>query len=151
MASEGNEKVVVDLVQEADYRFRIEFGGSVRALTGDEPPPLGSGKGPSPVQLLAASVGSCLSDSLLFALRKYKQEPEPLSCTVQATVGRNPEGRLRVLGMNVVLTLGVAAQALAHVERAVRQFEDFCTVTRSVGAAIPISVEVRDAGGKVLT
>ena len=151
MASGGNKEVVVELVQEADYRFRIEFGGSVRTLTVDEPPPLGGGKGPSPVQLLAASVGSCLSDSLLFALHKYKQDPAPLSCTVQATVGRNAEGRLRVLGMNVVLTLGVAAQTLAHLERAVRQFEDFCTVTRSVDAAIPISVEVRDAAGKVLT
>ncbi len=151
MTDAGNEQVVVELAQEADYRFRIGFGGTVPALTGDEPPPLGSGQGPSPVQLLAASVGSCLSDSLLFALRKYKQAPEPLSCTVAATVGRNPEGRLRVLGMKVVLTLGVAAQGLAHVERAVRQFEQFCTVTRSVGAAIPITVEVRDADGKILT
>ncbi len=103
------------------------------------------------MQLLAASVGSCLSDSLLFALRKYKQDPEPMSCTVHAEVGRNPQGRLRVLGMKAVLTLGVAARELAHVERAVRQFEDFCTVTRSVGPAIPISVEVRDADGAVLT
>ena len=37
------------------------------------PPPLGQGSGPSPMQLLAASVGNCLSASLLFALRKFKQ------------------------------------------------------------------------------
>ena len=103
------------------------------------------------MQLLAASVGSCLSDSLLFALRKYKHKPEPLTCSVAATVGRNPEGRLRVLRMRVVLTLGVPAQQLEHLERAVRQFEQFCTVTRSVGEAIPIAVEVRDANGRVVS
>lgn len=150
MTDDSGEQVVVNLAQEQDYRFRIDFGEAVPVLTGDEPPPLGGGQGPSPVQLLAASVGSCLSDSLLFALRKYKQHPEPLGCTVTTTVGRNPEGRLRVLGMKVLLTLGVAAQRLEHVERAVRQFEQFCTVTRSVGAAIPISVEVRDAAGNVV-
>ena len=151
MTDDSGEQVVVNLAQEADYRFRIEFEGGVPALTGDEPPPLGGGQGPSPVQLLAASVGSCLSDSLLFALRKYKQKPEPLACSVAATVGRNPEGRLRVLRMKVVLTLGVAAQGLEHLERAVRQFEQFCTVTRSVGEAIPIAVEVRDATGQVVS
>ena len=151
MTEDRDEQVVVSLAQEADYRFRIEFGGEVPALTGDEPPPLGGGQGSSPVQLLAASVGSCLSDSLLFALRKYKQKPEPLTCSVAATVGRNPEGRLRVLGMKVVLTLGVAAQRVEHLERAVRQFEQFCTVTRSVGDAIPIAVEVRDATGQVVS
>jgi uncharacterized OsmC-like protein len=151
VTGDSGEKVVVDLAQEEDYRFRIEFGDAVPVLTVDEPPPLGGGRGPSPVQLLAASVGSCLAESLLFALRKYKQEPEPLGCTVAATVGRNSEGRLRVLGMKVVLTLGVPAQRLGHVERAVRQFEQFCTVTRSVGEAIPIAVEVRDAAGEVVS
>jgi uncharacterized OsmC-like protein len=150
VADDSVETVVVSLAQEADYRLRIEFGGEVPALTGDEPPPLGGGQGPSPVQLLAASVGSCLSDSLLFALRKYKQKPEPLTCSVAATVGRNPDGRLRVLRMEVVLTLGVAAARLEHLERAVRQFEQFCTVTRSVGEAIPIAVEVRDVTGQVV-
>jgi uncharacterized OsmC-like protein len=66
-------------------------------------------------------------------------------------VGRNSQGRLRVLRMKVVLTLGVAAERLEHLERAVRQFEQFCTVTRSVGEAIPIAVEVRDASGQVVT
>ena len=55
-----------------------------------------------------------------------------------------------MLGMKVVLTLGVAGQRLEHVERAVRQFEQFCTVTRSIGDAIPITVAVRDAAGEVV-
>jgi len=44
--------IQVSLIQQADYRFDIHFGGDVPVLTGDEPLPLGSGVGPSPVQLL---------------------------------------------------------------------------------------------------
>lgn len=140
----------VHLVQRQDYQFTMQFGGAAPDWLADEPPPLGKGEGPSPVQLLAAAVGNCLSDSLLFALRKYKQSPEPIRCAVSADVGRNPEDRLRVLGMQVTLTLGVAADRLQHLDRVMAQFEAFCTVTQSVGAAIPITVRVLDAGGAVL-
>ena len=44
------------------------------------------------MQLLAAAVGDCLSASLLFALRKFKQAPEPISCEVQAETGTLREG-----------------------------------------------------------
>lgn len=97
------------------------------------------------MQLLTAAVGSCLSDSLLFALRKFKQNPEPMRCELQADVGRNPEGRIRVLRMKAVLTMGVAADYLAHLNRALDQFEEFCTVTQSVRAGIQVTVEVYDA------
>ena len=109
--------------------------------------PLGSGLGPSPVQLLAAAVGNCLSDSLLFALRKFKQAPEPIECTVTAEVGRNEEKRLRVLKMTAVLKLGVSAASLQHLDRVLDQFEAFCTVTQSVGQGIAIELQVVDAAG----
>ena len=102
------------------------------------------------MQLLCAAVGNCLSDSLLFALRKFKQAPDPLSCRVTARVGRNADGRVRVLAIEAELRLGVAAEALAHLDRVLSQFEEFCTVTRSVGQAIPVSVSVLDARGVVL-
>jgi uncharacterized OsmC-like protein len=143
--SEAQESV--RLTQERDYRFRIEFGEAIPAIYGDEPPPLGAGSGPSPVQLLAAAVGNCLSDSLLFALRKFKQSPEPIRCEVHANVGRNAENRLRVLGLNAKLTLGVPAAQLQHLDRVLATFETYCTVTQSVGQGIAITVEVVDAGG----
>jgi len=139
--------IQVSLIQQADYRFDIHFGGDVPVLTGDEPIPLGSGVGPSPVQLLSAAVGNCLSDSLLFALRKFKQVPEPMRCEVTSQVGRNPEGRMRVLRMKAVLTLGVAGDRLEHLDRVLAQFEEFCTVTQSVRAGIEVTVEVYDAAG----
>ena len=139
--------IQVRLQQRQDYQFDIDFGGQVPRLLGDEPVPLGSGLGPSPVQMLAAAVGNCLSDSLLFALRKFKQAPEPIRCEVQAQGGRNPEGRMRVLDMQATLTLGVEAAALAHLDRVLGQFEAFCTVSQSVAQGIPLRVEVFDALG----
>ena len=140
----------VSLRQKQDYQFDIDFGPGMPGLVGDEPAPLGAGAGPSPVQLLAAAVGNCLSDSLLFALRKFKQAPEPIACDVTAEVGRNPEGRLRVLSLHAVLTLGVAAAKLEHLDRVLSQFESYCTVTQSVGQGIASELEVHDVLGQRL-
>lgn len=142
--------VHVQLVQRQDYQFDIQFGAGIPTVMGDEPAPLGAGLGPSPVQLLAAAVGNCLSDSLLFALRKFKQAPEPLHCDVRAEVGRNAEGRMRVLGIHATLTLGVPAAGLEHLDRVLDQFEAYCTVTQSVGQGIPIGIEVLDSLGTSL-
>ncbi|MBP8136189.1 MAG: OsmC family protein [Rhodoferax sp.] len=137
----------VHLRQMRDYQFEMTFGDAMPVVVADEPPPLGQGTGPSPVQLLAAAVGNCLSDSLLFALRKFKQAPDPIHCTVQAEVGRNADARLRVLSMKAVLTLGVPGPSLQHLDRVLDQFEAFCTVTQSVGQGIPVTVEVQDSAG----
>ena len=102
------------------------------------------------MQLLAASVGNCLSDSLLFALRKFKQAPEPIRTEVLAEVGRNAEGRLRVLSMAADLHLGVPAAQLNHLQRVLDTFEQYCTVTQTVGAAVPIALRVFDSNGQPL-
>ena len=141
--SESN--VHIQLRQKQDYQFDVQFGAQVPSLLADEPAPLGNGVGPSPVQLLAAAVGNCLSDSLLFALRKFKQSPESIQCDVYAEVGRNEQGRVRVLQMRAVLTMGVPAVELEHLERVLSTFETYCTVTQSVGQGIPIAIEVYDS------
>jgi organic hydroperoxide reductase OsmC/OhrA len=140
----------VTLEQREDFHFAIRFGDDIPLLHADEAPPLGKGAGPTPDQLLAAAVGNCLSDSLLFALRKFKQAPEPIRTAVEASVGRNAENRLRVLRIAVRITLGVPGSSLQHLERALAQFEAFCTVAESVRQAIPVDVEVYDAEEKRL-
>jgi uncharacterized OsmC-like protein len=134
----------------SDFEFVIDFGAGVPPLRADEAPPLGGGSGPTPVQLLAAAVGNCLSDSLLFALRKFHQDARGMTTTVSTTVGRNSEGRLRVTGIKVGVQLGAAATELQHLERILGQFEQFCTVAQSVGAGIPLDVAVFDSSGKQL-
>lgn len=142
--------ITVELRQRSNYQFGIEFNEGIPQLMSDEPAPLGEGKGPSPVQMLAASVGNCLSDSLFFALAKFKQKPEPIHTTVNAMVGRNAEGRMRVLHIEAKIHLGVEASKLEHLDRALEQFQEFCTVTQSVGQGIPIHIRVMDATGLIL-
>jgi len=146
----SEKTITVELRQQADYSFDIHFHAAMPVVTSDEPAPLGTGLGPSPVQLLCAAVGNCLSDSLLFAFRKFKQAPEPIRCEVQAQVGRNAEGRMRVLKIDAKMHLGVAADQLEHADRVLSQFEEFCTVTQSVGQGIPVHIRVLDARGVIL-
>jgi uncharacterized OsmC-like protein len=142
--------VEVELKQEEDYRFGIHFADQIPVLYADEDAPLGKGSGPTPSQLLAAAVGNCLSASLLFAIRKFKQNAGLIHTEVGATIARNAENRLRVESIEVKLNLGVPASTIAHLDRALSQFEDFCTVSQSVRRGIPISVTVFDSEGKSL-
>jgi uncharacterized OsmC-like protein len=145
-----DKTITVHLQQQADYRFEIGFDNNMPTITSDEPAPLGTGSGPSPVQLLCAAVGNCLSDSLLFAFRKFKQNAEPIHCEVQALVGRNEAGRVRVLKIDAEMKLGVAANQLDNADRVLSQFEEFCTVTQSVRQGIAIHTRVLDVNGVTL-
>lgn len=139
----------VALAQLQDYRFENHFDGGHVLIT-DEPAPLGSDTGPSPSQLLVGAVANCLSASLLFAARKFHIVLEPLACEASATIGRNERNRLRVTGISVTLRCGSSPAGHPQLQRLLDSFEDFCTVTQSVAAAIPVSLTVLDADGSVL-
>jgi uncharacterized OsmC-like protein len=140
----------VHLRQQQDFQFEIDFGAGLPTVQGDLPAPMGQGRGPTPEQLLAAAVGNCLSDSLLFALRKYKQAPDPIHTEVSAEVGRNAQNRQRVVGLTARITLGVPAATLEHLDRVLESFENFCTVASSVSQGIPLTIEVLDSTGQKL-
>jgi len=128
-----------------NYLFQIDFGEFGNVLT-DEPEPLGGGEGPNPSAMLAAAVANCLSASLLFALRKHKDDPGELSATVTGHVARVERFR-RVTAFDVQIRLGVPQEALPGLGKAMDVFENFCTVTQSVRHGIPVSVEIVDSAG----
>ncbi|HMN75058.1 MAG TPA: OsmC family protein [Burkholderiaceae bacterium] len=141
----------VELVQLADYRFEASFGvPGMPALVTDEPPPLGGNTGPSPDHLLAAAVANCLASSLLFALRKFKNQPEPIRAVAVVEKARNADKRMRISRIAVDLHFGAASAGMQMLERALAQFEDFCVVTQSVRAGIAVDVRVFDADGTLL-
>jgi organic hydroperoxide reductase OsmC/OhrA len=138
----------VTLLLQSDFRFEVDFGlAEVPRLSTDAMPPLGRGSGPDSEMLLMAAVGNCLSASLAFSLRKFKNDDVPIRTTVDATLARDERGRLRVRSLAVDIHLGVPANTLRLVDRAVAQYEDFCTVTQSVRVAIPVTVRVLDSSG----
>jgi organic hydroperoxide reductase OsmC/OhrA len=145
------EEVRVTLTQESDYAFRIAFDEtSLGDLHTDEPSPLGADSGPNPSRLLVAAVANCLSASLLFAMRKYKNSPEGIVTHATAKIGRNEQNRLRIMHIDVAIELPDSATEYAQIDRLLEQFENFCVVTESVRAGVPVSVSVTDSAGQML-
>ena len=140
----------VRLKQQADYRFAIYYNEDKSPIMGDEPPPLGKSEGATPSQLLIAAVANCLSDSLLFALRKFKQNPEPIETLATCEIGRNEQNRLRILAIRVEIHIGVLGDTLENLDRVLAQFQEFCTVSSSVSVGIPVNVFVLDSSKKQL-
>lgn len=130
------------------YKFEIDFGDAGQLLS-DEPPPLGDGEGPNPSRLLAAAVANCLAASLLFAVRKFKEDPGQVQANVVGELERQ-DGRWRIGKLQVALQLGADTAAIPHLERALSQFENFCVVTQSVRQGIEVTVQVRDRTGQLL-
>ena len=146
-----DSRFTVELHRQADYRFEARFDHpAVPPLVTDEPPPLGADAGPNPARLLAVAVANCLSASLLFALRKFGEDPGALRTQATASLARNAQQRWRVARIEVEIRLGVAAATLKRLDRALAQFEDYCVVTQSVRAAFPVDVRVLDADGTPL-
>lgn len=130
------------------YKFEVDFGAMGTLLT-DELPPLGKAKGPNPIRLLAAAVANCLAASLLFAIRKFKEDPGQVRAVVSGQLERVAQ-RWRICSLSVTLQLGTETTDLPHLARALGQFENFCIVTQSVRRGIDVEVEVRDLSGQRL-
>lgn len=141
----------ITLTQETDYVFRIAFDeSSIADLQTDEPAPLGSDSGPNPSRLLVAAVANCLSASLVFALRKYKNSAEGMVTHATAKMERNEQNRLRIGQIAVTIKLPDAASDYAHIDRLLQQFENFCIVTESVRSGVPVTIRVQDVTESVL-
>lgn len=130
------------------YVFQVDFGDFGRIIT-DEDAPLGTGEGPNPARMLAAAVVNCLTASLLFAIRKYKGDPGEVTATINGSVTR-VDKRLRIEALDATLHLDADPALLPELDKALAQFENFCTVTQSVRAGIAVNVTVVDKNGKVL-
>ena len=147
MSDDGGIRLVLE--QEGPYAFKVSFDGTaLEALHTDESTPLGAGAGPNPTHLLLASIANCLSASLVFALRKFKNSPGPIRAEITARKERNAEGRWRIPRAEVVITLADSAATLEHFDRVLAQFEQFCIVTQSVREGVVVDVAIVDAEGR---
>ncbi len=141
------ETVSITITQKQNYQFMVDFGEVIPDLLADEPAPLGKGEGPSPNHMLLAAVANCLSASLLFSLQKFKQDAGGITTRATCVVDRNDRNRLRIQHIDVAIQLGNKGAQLNHLDRILGQFEDFCTVTQSVQAGIPVKISVIDGNG----
>lgn len=152
-ASQATEegRFTIQLEQREGFEINVAFDWKRAAdLLMDEPPPLGETNGPNASRLLAAAVGNCLSASLLYCIGKEEPPDQSLRTAVTCVMARNEKKRLRIGRMEVQM---IVAQELAEskrFERCKTLFEDFCVVSASVRAGIPITVSVLDEAGNLL-
>jgi len=137
------------ILQENRYLVKVEFSNpKLPPFRADEPPPLGGGQGPSPAETLAAAIGECMTSTFYNALERARVPVTPIETVVTGTVGQNPQGRLRVVGLKVQIRCSpVDPQDQARFDHCRAIFEDFCTVSAAVKDGIPISTEVGPSPG----
>lgn len=144
------DEISVTITRQDRYKFLVDFGDGIPPGVVDEPPPLGGNAGGTPTMQLAAAVASCLSASFVFACNKFKKDPGALTTTATCNIGRNEKDRLRVSNIDVQVTLGAPPERLDRLDRILAQFEEFCTVTQSVRAGIPVAVRIAAPDGTIL-
>lgn len=146
-----NDEIRITLEQQEDFAFLVRFDGeNLPDLHTDEPPPLGAGAGPNPSRLLLAAIANCLAASLLFALRKFKNQSGRLRATARTSLARGADGRWRIPRAWVELHLPEGGESYQSLDRILDQFENFCVVTQSVRQGVEVEVVVRDGHGRVL-
>lgn len=131
------------------YRMTVDFGDpSWPEVAMDEPPPIGDGTAPGPEAMLAAAVAGCLVASLRYCMEKARVGFEGARATATPRIARNEAGRLRVQSITVRLSARVDEPANARARRCADIFRDFCTVTESVRAGIPVELDVELEGAR---
>lgn len=141
--AEGEKTFDVTLRRLENFKFDAKFDGDKMAnLLFDEPSPLGEDEGPNAARVLGASVGNCLSASLLFCLQKARVTVEDMQTEVHGTITRNENNRLRVSALDVRITATIPPEDQERVPRCLKVFEDFCVVSGSVRKGVDIDVEV---------
>lgn len=141
------ETASITITQKENYQFLVDFGDAIPDLLVDEPAPMGAGGGPEPTQMLLVAAANCLSASLLFSLKKYGQDAGGITTKATCTLDRNANNRLRVMQIDVMIQFAQEGASLKHLDRVLGQFEEFCTVSQSIQAGIPIKVSVTDGKG----
>lgn len=129
-----SKPVVTELVWSKDFEFGATSGSTAIVVDGD------STAGPSPVQLLAIAVASCMAIDVIDILQKGRHVVNAFRCTLTADRAENPPRR--VLNVSVRFHVhGVVPEAA--VERAVALSRDrYCSVWHSLRQDIGLTTAI---------
>lgn len=141
-------EIVVSMEQVRDYEFRVRFE-NLPDLTMDGPWSMGHGAGPSPSQLLAASLGNCLCQSLLLAARKKGIRIASVRAGVKMGVEQEGPNRYRIHRAHVTMEPQFEGASPEQIRECVALCEELCAVTSSVREGIDVSLDLVPAGSPV--
>ena len=87
---------------------------------------------------------------MLFCVKdKFKRAPGKLRARAVPALARPAQGRLRIDRIDVEIPMADRAESLAHLDRYLQQFEDFCIVSPIVRHGIRVEVRVVDTDGRL--
>jgi putative redox protein len=127
---------VASSVQIGSHTLLFDQPGSV---------PGGEDRGPSPLDVLAATVGACAHYFAAAFLEVRKLSPQGLRVEVDAIKVREPSPRFGKLSIHVVLPVGVPEHYLPQIERAVRNCPAYGTLVHSPEVELSIAKAIPDA------
>jgi len=145
-----DKQVEVRIEHIKDLQFKVIFDSVGFEMLMDEPEPIGNNEGPNPSQILSASIGNCLSASLMFCLKKARAEINGLKTKIQTKILRTDKGRMRVGESSVEIVLDVNEGQESRLGHCLDLFEDYCIVTQSVRNGIDVDVQVKNTSGEIL-
>jgi putative redox protein len=126
--------VVAELIWSTDLQFGATSGTSALVVDGD------SAAGPSPVQLLAIALASCMSIDVVDILRKGRHQVTAFRCTLTGDRAVDPPRRLLSVSIRFHIH-GAVPEAAA--ERAVALSRDrYCSVWHSLREDIALTTAI---------
>lgn len=100
--------------------------------------------GPGPAHLLGMAILGCMSASFVFCLQKKNFTLDDLKASAVLVVRKNEKGLWRVKEINVEFDISTLdPQIQKRVEQCKKMFEQYCTITQSVIAGIPVNVNFK--------
>jgi uncharacterized OsmC-like protein len=132
-------KALVESIGKVGSRVRI--GEHVMVFDQPASVPGGEDRGPSPLDVMAASVAACAHYFAAAYLHGRGLATEGLTVEVESEKERVPVSRIGRLSMKVRLPAGLAERQIAGVERAIKSCPAYGTLLHS--PAVEIRIESR--------
>lgn len=147
MDEEIQIKVVIEQLQDRDFRISFDTGGLGRISFEDLEQVEGGAPGGG-YMALAAAIGNCIGTGLIHCLGQAHASPSGLKAVVTGRIGRTGTGPPRLRGLDVQLSADSWMTGPHRVDECLRFFGEYCKVAETVRHGIPVQVQVYDQEGK---
>jgi putative redox protein len=134
-------KAVVESIGKVGSRVRVNG----HEFLFDQPPavPGGEDRGPSPLDVMVASVAACAHYFAAAYLHGRGLPTEELTVDVEADKERVPVSRIGKLALRVKLPAGLSARQVAGIERAIKSCPAYGTLLHS--PVVEIAIDAPEA------
>lgn len=135
---------------ELKWNQKMQFTGSIEGsqVSLDSKPPLGSGQGFTPKELVAIGLSGCTAMDVIALLKKYKEPVETLEVDteVEASNSGHP-----IVFKSILLKFKVTGQIAPEnlIEAITLSQTQYCGVSAMLSKSVPINYEVTLNGNKV--